>query len=157
MTREIEDEICEKIAEGKSLVSILKSRPGMPNYSTVTRHLRATKDLEDGFCTRYEKAREDQADYLADQIIEIADDGQNDTYTDEKGKVRVDKEVVYRSRLRVDARKWVAAKLKPKRYGDRVENVITDPDGKSPFNRYRTMTDAELQAEYEKRCQLETK
>ena len=154
MTREIEDEICEKIAEGSSLVSILKSRPGMPDYTTVCRHLRATEGVEDGFCQRYARAREDQADYLADQILDIADDGGADLI---EGTTKVNWENVQRSKLRVDARKWVAAKLKPKRYGDRVENVITDPDGKSPFNRYRTMTDAELQAEYEKRCQLETK
>lgn len=152
MTRAVEDFICEQIAEGKSLVSILKSKPGMPDYTTVCRHLKATEEEKDGFCQRYAQAREDQADYLADQIVEISDDGRNDTYVDEKGRTKVDWDVVQRSKLRVDARKWVAAKLKPKRYGDRLQTVATDPDGKAIASPYTKMTDEELEAEYLKRC-----
>ena len=118
MTREIEDDICKQIAEGKSLVRILKSDPKFPDYSTVTRHLMATKGIEGGFCIKYAQAREIQADYMADEIIDIADDGANDSYVDEEGKVKVDYDHIQRSKLRVDARKWVASKLKPKRYGD---------------------------------------
>jgi hypothetical protein len=122
MTRELEDEICKQIAEGKSLVSILKSRPGMPDYTTVTRHLRATKGIEDGFCHRYARAREDQADYLFDEILQIADDGSKDKF---------DFENVQRSRLRVDTRKWAASKLKPKRYGD---STTIKGDSASPLS-----------------------
>jgi hypothetical protein len=69
----------------------------------------------------YARARQERADLLADEIVEIADDGRNDTYVDDEGKVRVDHDVIARSRLRVDARKWVAAKLKPRVYGDKLE------------------------------------
>ncbi len=68
----------------------------------------------------YVRAREDQADTLADEIVAIADDGSNDTY-EKDGVVLTNQDVVARSRLRVDARKWVAAKLKPKKYGDKVD------------------------------------
>lgn len=127
-TPELEDKICEEIAKGKSLVSILKAK-GMPDYSTVTRYLRKTQGQEDGFCTKYARAREDQADYLFDQILAIADDGSNDTYVDDEGKDKVDYDHIQRSKLRVDARKWMASKLRPKRYG---ESTTLRNDEESP-------------------------
>jgi hypothetical protein len=86
---------------------------------------------------RYARAREAQAELLADQIIEIADDSTHDTKTI-VGKagdlIEVENtEWTNRSKLRVEARKWIAAKLKPKKYGDKVEvdqtiNVNKLPD-----------------------------
>jgi hypothetical protein len=99
----------------------------MPAVSTV--YLWMAKHKE--FSESYARAREDQADTLADQILEIADDGRNDTYTDDEGKEFVNHDVINRSRLRVDARKWVAAKLKPKKYGDKVTTEHTGPGGGS--------------------------
>ncbi len=73
------------------------------------------------FMAQYAQAREDQADTLADEIIDIADDSSHDTITDpETGEERANSEWINRSRLRVDARKWVAAKLKPRKYGDKL-------------------------------------
>ena len=74
---------------------------------------------------QYARAREEQAETYADEIVAIADDGRNDTYIDENGNERVNQDVVARSRLRVEARKWVASKLKPKKYGDRLQNEHT--------------------------------
>ena len=59
-----------------------------------------------------------------EEILEIADDGSNDLMTITKGDLSYEaenKEVTNRSRLRVDARKWIASKLKPKKYGDKVD------------------------------------
>lgn len=81
------------------------------------------------FLSNYTRAREDQADTLADEIVAIADDGTNDTYKNEEGFELVNHDVIARSRLRVEARKWVAAKLKPKKYGDRVDLTHANPDG----------------------------
>jgi len=95
----------------------------------------------------YARAREAQAEVLADEIVEIADDSSEDFIfaegedQDGKGaKKYVNKEYVKRSALRVDARKWVAAKLLPKKYGDLTRHEVTvnkplvtlndDPDGK---------------------------
>ena len=61
-----------------------------------------------------------QADYLADQIIEIADYSEHDTIEAEKGEME-NREWVNRSKLRVEARKWIASKLKPKQYGDKLD------------------------------------
>jgi hypothetical protein len=65
----------------------------------------------------YARAREDQADTLADEILAISDEQREAVTRD--GTI-YDPEV-HRDRLRIDARKWVAAKLKPRKYGDKVE------------------------------------
>lgn len=91
----------------------------MPDRSTVFRWLN-TPSLE-RFCDQYARAREAQADRFAEEILQIADDGKNDTYVDENGVKRVDQDNVNRSKLRVDARKWLASKLAPKKYGDKQQ------------------------------------
>lgn len=60
---------------------------------------------------------------MADGILEIADDGRNDTYLldEETGERGTDHDVIARSRLRVDTRKWLLSKCLPKIYGDRLE------------------------------------
>lgn len=78
---------------------------------------------------QYARAREAQADKFAEDIIHISDDGSRDTYIDENGNTRTDQEVIARSRLRVDARKWLASKMAPKKYGDKLSAEITGADG----------------------------
>lgn len=127
-TQALADSICEHIASGKSLVTWC-SEAGRPNYSTLTRWL----DAHESFRTSYMRAREDQADFLAEEIIQIADDGRNDSYQDDEGNVRTDHDVIARSRLRVDARKWYAGKVAPKKYGDKVQTEVSGVDG-GPVN-----------------------
>jgi hypothetical protein len=115
--------ICALIARGKSLVQITSSGiPGVPSYELVMKWLR-DDDLTDGkrFIKMYARAREDAADFLADEIIAIADDSSDDELFTDEGKRIENKEFVNRSKLRVDARKWVAAKLKPRKYGEKIE------------------------------------
>lgn len=120
--------ICERLADGESLKAICDSAE-MPNKATVYRWLLARPE----FCDLYTRAREDQADTLADEIIDIADDNSSDTITKENGDGSTyevaNTEWINRSRLRVDARKWVASKLKPKKYGDKVVNEHSGPSG----------------------------
>ena len=59
------------------------------------------------------RAREEQADKFFKEIIEIADDKSGDYVTTSDGQTIVDHENIQRSRLRVDARKWAAARLAP--------------------------------------------
>lgn len=70
---------------------------------------------------RYARAREALIERMAEDILDIADDGTNDTYMDEDGCAVTNHDVIARSRLRVDARKWLLSKLAPKKYGDKVE------------------------------------
>lgn len=113
---EVASDICSHLAAGSSLVKICRDE-NKPGVSTVYRWLLE----QDKFREMYARAREDQADTLADEILDIADDGRNDTYTTSDGEVVTNHDVINRSKLRVDSRKWIAAKLKPRKYGDRVE------------------------------------
>ena len=126
-TDELAAEICRRIVEGESLTRICKD-DGMPNVSSVYLWLFKNKD----FSNQYARAREDQADTYSDQIVDIGEEIPMMVITDEDGKVtkRIDPAGVNRNRLRVDARKWVAAKLKPKKYGDRQ---ILAGDEKAPI------------------------
>lgn len=83
---------------------------------------------ENGY--KYARAREAQADYIFDEIIEIADDNSGDTTVTDNG-IQENREFTSRSRLRVDARKWIAAKLKPKKYGDKID-VTSDGNELKP-------------------------
>jgi hypothetical protein len=123
-TPELADQICELIAQGKSLRYIC-SDDGFPGTSTVFRWLAENEAFRD----QYARAREAQADALADEILDIADETANDWITDGNGVDRVNAEAIARSRLRVDTRKWIASKLKPKRYGEKTTTEITGHDG----------------------------
>jgi hypothetical protein len=128
-TQEIADAICERIADGESLRAICLPED-MPARSTVFRWLAAHKEFQ----YQYARAREEQADALFDEILQIADDGRNDSYTDDDGNVRTDHDVIARSRLRVDSRKWMAGKLRPKKYGERLE-IAGDPENPLKFEK----------------------
>lgn len=110
-------EICDRIADGESLVKIC-SDPKMPKKTAVYEWLLRHKE----FAEIYARAREDQADTLADEIHAISDELPQQI-VDDKGKTRYDSAYVQWQKNRVDARKWVAAKLKPKKYSDRIAHV----------------------------------
>lgn len=109
-TQELADEICSQLAEGKSLRTVCTAET-MPSKSTVFKWLREVKAFSD----QYARAKEESADALADEMLDIADDSERD-YNGEK----LNGENIQRARLRVDTRKWIAAKLKPKKYGDKT-------------------------------------
>ena len=129
-SQEVFDEICLRIAEGESLRKICKDEK-MPNITTVWHWLNNNEALD----KQYARAREEQAETLVDEIIDISDYKKDDTYLDEDGKEIINQEVIARSRLRVDARKWVASKLKPKRFGDytKVQAEIKDTSSTSSW------------------------
>ena len=78
------------------------------------------------FAEMYARAKDLQADYMAKEMIEIADEATRDTITDpETGNEYANNEWIQRSKLRVETRKWLAAKLAPKKYGDKID-VTTD-------------------------------
>lgn len=127
--KEKADYICEQLATSSKSLRTICQEEGMPQVRTVLHWLARGDNPESEieyreFLHQYAHAREAQADFMAEEIIEIADDGSNDYMTIVKGDKEYnveDKEVTNRSRLRVDSRKWIASKLKPKKYGDRVD------------------------------------
>lgn len=91
--------------------------PEFPEMKTIFRWLSKNQD----FRQQYDTAKEMGMAAMAEELLQIADDGSNDTYVDDDGKPRVDTDVIQRSRLRVDTRKWLMSKLAPKKYGDKVD------------------------------------
>lgn len=119
--QDVADLICdETCSSNKSLKTILKENPTFPKTTTIFKWLNENQE----FANNYARAKMLQADYLAEEILEIADDSSNDTVEGEYGPME-NKEWVNRSKLRVDARKWIASKLKPNKYGDKLD-VTTD-------------------------------
>ena len=117
--------ICARMAEGVSLRSICLA-DDMPDKATVFRWLAAHKEFRD----QYARAREARADAMAEEILEISDDDRDDAITDpESGATRLNAEFVARSRLKVDTRKWLMARMAPKVYGDKVTQELQGPDG----------------------------
>ena len=114
-TQKLADLICTRIADGESLRSIC-ALPAMPSRTSVFKWLAEKRSFAD----QYARAREAQADTLADEILEIADDSERDTIDTESGP-RANAEWIARSRLRVDARKWLASKMAPKKYGEKID------------------------------------
>lgn len=101
-SQEIADKVCELIASGKSLRQI-HALGEMPAPSTVL----FWRDKYPEFAEHYTRALEARTELMAEELIEIAD-----------GEPDAD---VNRDRLRVETRKWVAAKLLPKKYGDKQQ------------------------------------
>ena len=119
-TQEIADEICAGLAEGKSLRTVC-SADHLPALRTIFNWLSTKED----FLHQYTRAKEESADALTDEMLDIADDGSNDwmaNNSDEEGKLnyQINGEHIQRSRLRIETRKWLSSKLKPKKYGDKI-------------------------------------
>ena len=94
----------------------------MPCMTSVFKWLRERPE----FAHQYAKAKEESADALVEEMLDIADDGTNDwmeqhSQEGEAVGYKINGEAVQRSRLRVETRKWIAAKLKPKKYSEKVD------------------------------------
>ena len=117
---DIANRLCTEIASSSKSLRTLCKGDDMPDISTIMRWIKKHEEFRE----QYARAKEAQADYLIEEMIDIADNGSNDFMTVVIGDLEYEKEnkeVISRSRLRVDTRKWIASKLKPKKYGDKVE------------------------------------
>ena len=129
----IAEVICRRMAAGESLRSICRG-PGMPPPSTV--RWWHVSDYQ-GFAAQYARAREAQADCWASEIVDLADE------------TLADANHVAKARLQIDARKWVACKLLPRKYGDRVSAELTGANGgpiktQQQFPELKDMSDEDL-------------
>ena len=123
-SEELAETILQCVAEGKSLRQI-QAIPGMPAMTTIMRWL--TEPAKAEFREQYELAKAMMADILFEDIMEIADNSPGDIL----GNGQPNSSAVQRSRLQVDARKWIVSKLLPKKYGDRIAMEHGNPDGSS--------------------------
>jgi hypothetical protein len=118
---EVGDIICERLSEGQSIRKICAS-DGMPWAAVLFRWLRESPE----FAKQYAQAREAQADALFDETLDIADETKEDyvkrlNFDGPLEGWEVNGEAIARSKLRIDTRKWMAAKLRPKKYGEKIE------------------------------------
>lgn len=123
-TKEMGDKICELVATNACGINkIVEMNPELPTPITI--HQWRLKYKE--FAYNYAEAKRKQADLLAEDILNIADETINYTYVDENGKVKRDAAAAQANRLRVDTRKWLASKLLPKIYGSvEIDNLRLD-------------------------------
>jgi hypothetical protein len=114
-----------KIAGGQSVRKICAKAP-FPTRETFYRWIRENEN----FAAKYIEAKDLCADALAEEILEIADEAENDfsVIETEKGKeYRANGAKLERAKIRIDARKWTASKLAPKKYGN---NLKVESDNK---------------------------
>ncbi len=136
---EIALEVCERIAQGEGLEGICED-PRLPCETTVRKWMAK----ESSFAVAYARAREQQMEKWADDVIRIADDASGD-YVDRIGKDGavervVDPETVQRSKLRIDTRMRLMSKFAAKRFGDKLDLTLTGAVEVS------SLSDAELEA-----------
>lgn len=125
-TQEIADKICEELSLGKSLRTVCKL-DDMPSVATIFNWFRTYPQ----FLEQYARAKQESADAMADEILDISDDGVNDWMERHYGEHVAwvtNGEALQRSKLRVDTRKWLMSKMKPKKYGEKMD--VTS-DGKA--------------------------
>lgn len=144
-TQEMADEICGELAAGKSMRTVCEPDE-RPSKATVFNWLRTHKE----FLDQYEKAKAESADALTEEMLDIADYSVNDLIVtlavelEDKPQgewtkedlmlvaAKLNPENIQRSRLRVDTRKWIASKLKPKKYGE-ASQVTVSGDQDNPL------------------------
>jgi len=113
---EIAEKICDVIATTDwGLETVCKSSDDFPSYHAAVQWL---LKADHPFTEKYARAKEQQAEVLGDQIIQISDDCKPDS-----------KFAVEKAKLQVDARKFVASKLKPKKWGDKLIKEVVGADG----------------------------
>lgn len=126
-TDELANDICVRLGLGESLRKICLDED-MPSLRSVMGWLTTKPD----FLQQYTRAREIQAETQFDQLIDIVDQPPELSYvTDKNGElveVKFDSSYVAWMKLRVDTRKWTAARMAPKRYGEHKQaEEQTDP------------------------------
>jgi len=106
-TQELAAEICERLSKGETLRTIIASSPHIPSRTSIYRWIQSNES----FRNQYSQARAEQADYYAELIVD-------ESYSSHDAGI---------GRLRVDALKWAASKMAPKKYGEKIEIETAQP------------------------------
>ena len=127
--------VLKRMSGGESLRKILEDRDEkiLPSRNTFNKWL---LDDKDGIRYQYTHACEERSEFMADEILEIADERNADVKVVD-GTAVIDGATPQRSRIQIDARKWLMSKMHPKKYGDRQHidfedktNPLTDEERK---------------------------
>lgn len=106
-SQNIADEICVRLAKGETLRTIIATSDHIPDRTTIYRWIQSNE----GFRNQYAQARAEQADYYAELIVD-------ESFSSHDAQI---------GRLRVDALKWAASKMAPKKYGEKIEIETAQP------------------------------
>lgn len=113
----IVDSVCKEIAENNASLRKALELKDTPNRSTFYEWLENNQHYSD----QYARACKDRADNIFEEILEIADDSSSDTIISEDGKELFNNEFAARSRIKIDARKWMLGKMNPIKYSDKIQ------------------------------------
>jgi len=122
--------ICERIATStQSLLKICEA-PDMPGIASIFRWLREHPDFRE----MYVIAKETQAEVLLEEALDLVDDDSHDIIESADGKIVFNRLALQRCKMQVEHRRWIAAKLLPRKYGthQRETNVALPPPSPAP-------------------------
>lgn len=114
MNEQVFEDICQEIEETWEGLSVI-----CPRHAVARSSFYVYKDCEQQRVDRYARAREMQIDFLEDLLFKIAMDERGDG--DVVDRVNIGSNMVARARLKVDTIKFVLAKLRSHRWGDKVD------------------------------------
>src|SRR5260221_2586340 len=124
-TQELANKICAQLAEGISLRTVCLGED-MPTKTTVFNWLGTNKSFVD----QYARAKEESADAMAEEILDLSD-GAIDVI--KNGAEKKSGALAQSVRLQVDTRKWIMSKMKPKKYGDKIDMTTNGKDLPTPI------------------------
>lgn len=127
--QDVADDLCEWMADGKSLKSWVEHNAADDGIRVKGNRVSARVIYRwlatvETFAATYASAREDRADTLVDEMIEIADNATDDAYVryvDGKPYAAIDGKAIRRADLMIKTRQWIAEKMKPASYGNRLD------------------------------------
>jgi|688.fasta_scaffold100312_2 hypothetical protein len=108
-------EILRDIGNGSSLITAIK-KEGYPTYDSVQKYMRANPEIR----RLYDEAIEARADYLAESLIDISEEKPPEGLDGPQLSAWINQ-----MKIRIDTRKWTAAKLRPKAWGDKIDVSVT--------------------------------
>lgn len=136
-SKEIAEQIAEQIATtNKGLITICSENQRFPSYRTVQRWI---EDDTHEFCRVYARAKMLQAEFMREEIVKISD------HTDEDHTPFTGANVIQRDKLKIETRKWLMAKLHPKKYGDKID-ITSDHEKIQPVMNLSNLSFDELLA-----------
>lgn len=139
-TNKLAKEICDKIASSsKGTKKLCAEHAHWPCQDTLFTWLKRYPE----FSEQYAQAKICQIELLVDEIMEISDDASQDQYVNELGVLVPNSPAINRARLKVDTRKWLASKLVPKVYGNKI-----DIQGDNSMSEELRQLSADLDAKY---------
>lgn len=111
---EIFERILMRVAGGQAIRNVIKNK----DVYSIELFYKALNDKSKA--KQYARACEERAEVIFEDIIDIADNQEKDVIVIDEKEV-VNHNVINRSRLRIDARKWMLSKMNPKKYGDKID------------------------------------